>query len=254
MKATILIAAATAAFVAGAAANAQDASATQAKIAQALQLEFRTDEDRARDANRRPDRALEFMGLRDDMQVFEFGPGNGWYTKILGPVLQENGQLSAGYAAEWLAELDELMQEPEMSDVRRVSLDMSWDNELLAFDFNAIDFQTTDLDMFLNIREYHNLHGAERAEFNEAVYAALQPGGTYVVIDHTRRHMQEDNPENWRREDPVDVLLEIQEAGFEFVKRSNMFYKLDDTLEYEVGRKTVRGNTDRFFFVFRKPE
>ncbi len=82
----------------------------------------------------------------------------------------------------------------------------------------------------------------------------LKPGGTYVVIDHTRRHMQSDSPENWRREDPVKVLTEIQQAGFEFIKQSDIFYRLDDSLQYEVGRKSVAGNTDRFFFVFRKPK
>ena len=120
--------------------------------------------------------------------------------------------------------------------------------------WNGVDFESEDLDLFLNIREYHNLHGAERGEFNRAVYYALKPGGTYVVIDHTRRHMQGDTPENWRREDPVTVLLEVQAAGFELAERSDMFYRPDDTLEYEVGRRSVSGNTDRFFFVFRKPE
>jgi len=194
------------------------------------------------------------MGLKDDMKVFEFGPGDGWYTKILAPVLKDKGHLSVGYPESWLAGLDELMKTPHMEKVRRVNLDMKWDRETQAFDFNGIDFKTKDLDMFLNIREYHNLHGEERAEYNQAVFNALKPGGTYVVIDHTRRHMQSESPENWRREDPVKVLIEIQQAGFEFVKQSDMFYRLDDTLEYEVGRKTVAGNTDRFFFVFKKPE
>ena len=254
MKHLLLIAAAAAVAISGPAAQARDAAGTKAKIEDALQLEYRTEAERERDSNRDPLRALEFMGLRDDMRVFEFGPGGAWYTKILAPVLKDRGHLSIGYPGEWLASLDELMEAPEMAAVRRVNMDMAWDYELRAFDFNGVDFETDDLDLFLNIREYHNLHGDERAEFNEAVYAALKPGGTYVVIDHTRRHMQSDSPENWRREDPVTVLMEIQDAGFELLKTSDMFYRLDDNLEFEVGRRSVAGNTDRFFFVFRKPE
>ena len=253
MKKALLFGALTAALAMTNTVNAEQET-TQAKIKQAMKLEYRTDKDKERDNNRWAPYALDFMGLKDDMKVFEFGPGDGWYTKILAPVLKENGHLSIGYPETWLAGLDELMKAPQMAKVRRVNLDMKWDRETRAFDFNGVDFKTKDLDMFLNIREYHNLHGEERAEFNKAVFKALKPGGTYVVIDHTRRHMQADSPENWRREDPVKVLIEIQQAGFELEKQSDMFYKLDDNLEYEVGRKTVAGNTDRFFFVFKKPE
>lgn len=254
MKKALSLAVLSATLLASLNANAQQKSTTEIKIKEAMKLEYRTDADRERDRNRWAPAALKFMGLKEDMKVFEFGPGNGWYTKILAPVLKDKGHLSIGYPKSWLAGLDDLMTTPHMEKVRRVNLDMRWDNDIRAFDFNGIDFKTKDLDMFLNIREYHNLHGEERAEFNKAVFESLKPGGTYVVIDHTRRHMQSDSPENWRREDPVKVLLEIQDAGFKLAKQSDMFYKLDDTLEYEVGRKTVAGNTDRFFFVFKKPE
>ena len=226
---------------------------TRAKVEAALTLPYRGDADLSRDANRQPLKALDFMGLRDDMKVFEFAPGGGWYTKILGPVLKDSGELIIGYRESWLANLDEILATESLEKVRRVNLDMGWNSETRAFDFNGIDFASGDLDMFLNIREYHNLHGDERGEFNRAVFDALKPGGVYVVIDHTRRHMQADSPENWRREDPVSVLVEIQEAGFELARHSDMFYRFDDTLEYEVGRRSVSGNTDRFFFVFVKP-
>jgi predicted methyltransferase len=232
---------------------AQAGSSTEEKIEAALQLDYRTDAERARDGNRRADRALAFMGLEDDMKVFEFGPGSGWYTRILAPVLQERGELIVGYPEEWLADLGDLRTAPQYEKVREVDMSMGWDEDELVYTFEEIDFESSKLDMFLNIRNYHNLSEEDRAAFNKAVFKALKRGGTFVVIDHTRRHMQPDDFENWRREDPVKVLTEIQQAGFELEKYSGMFYRPDDTLQYEVGRKTVTGNTDRFFFVFRKP-
>ncbi len=81
----------------------------------------------------------------------------------------------------------------------------------------------------------------------------LKPGGIYGIVYHTRRHMQKENEENGRRIDPVLVIKEVQAAGFEFVDYSNLHYKADDELRYEVGRKSVKGNSDRFTLLFKKP-
>jgi Predicted methyltransferase len=50
------------------------------------------------------------------------------------------------------------------------------------------------------------------------------------------------------------MILEIQAAGFELVAASDLHWRPDDELEYEVGRASVTGNTDRFTLLFRKPE
>jgi len=73
-----------------------------------------------------------------------------------------------------------------------------------------------------------------------------------VVIDHTRRNLQaEDDGPLFRREDPIDVILQVQAAGFVLEKSSNLFASPVDDLKQEVS--AVNNQTDRFFFVFRKP-
>jgi predicted methyltransferase len=59
--------------------------------------------------------------------------------------------------------------------------------------------------------------------------------------------------ENRRRADVVEIMKEVLAAGFEFVDYSDLHYRPDDELRYEVGRHTVTGNTDRFTLLFRKP-
>ena len=81
----------------------------------------------------------------------------------------------------------------------------------------------------------------------------MKSGGIYGVVDHSRRHMQELDNENKRRFDPVLAIKEIEAAGFKFVDYSSLHYKADDELRYEVGRKSVSGNTDRWTLKFMKP-
>ena len=64
-----------------------------AKVEAALAAEGRPEADAARDRNRRPLQTLKFLGLEDDMRVLELLPGGGWYTRILAPVLADNGKL-----------------------------------------------------------------------------------------------------------------------------------------------------------------
>jgi predicted methyltransferase len=78
--------------LAGPAAIGSDFEAVKASLEKAMAAPVRTTADTDRDANRKPIETLEFFGLRDDMKVVELFPGGGWYTKLLAPVLAENGE------------------------------------------------------------------------------------------------------------------------------------------------------------------
>lgn len=235
------------------AAEAQDEfPATEAKLKAALAMEHRSPENRARDENRKPIEAMRFCGLREDMTVLEFGPGSGWYTEILGPVLNEKGRLIVAYKDSWMESLDPLLARNFMSAVEKHPIPITWNSEEKRFDVGEITYNLENVDLALNIREYHNLDEGGADRLNRATHAALKPGGYYCIIDHTRRHMEPDYHENRRRADPVKVILEVQAAGFELVDSSGLFFRPDDELRFEVGRKTVTGNTDRFSLLFRK--
>jgi len=231
-----------------------DFAATKAKLEDAVAQDYRSEKNRARDDNREPVKAMEFCRLRDDMTVVEFGPGGGWYTEILGPVLQENGRLIAAYKDSWLNKVREMTKRPNMSAVEPLAIDIDWNSETSAFTVGDVDYGASDADLALNIREYHNFDEAGAAKINAVTYATLKSGGYYCIIDHTRRHMEPEYSENRRRADPVEVILQVQAAGFRLIASSDMFFKPDDELRYEVGRKTVTGNTDRFSLLFQKPE
>ena len=59
-------------------------------LGEVLAAEIRND-DRARDQYRHPAETLEFFGVEPTMTVAEYGPGGGWYTRVLAPYLAPAG-------------------------------------------------------------------------------------------------------------------------------------------------------------------
>ena len=218
-------------------------------VAEAQAADVRTEQERARDANRKPAETLAFFGLQPSMRVLELVPGGGWYTKILAPVLYDEGELFVSIGTDRVK--DNLLGEPGFDRVKIIEADGEF--RRVGRLFEGLSFQAEGMDLVLTFRNLHNFTADGRAAINASAFAALKPGGHYGVVDHTRRHMQQENAENWRRMDPVLAIKEIEATGFEFVDYSTLHYRLDDELRYEVGRRSVRGNTDRFTLLFRKP-
>jgi len=236
----------------GATAFAQS-SDIETKITEAIESDARPEADKSRDSDRSPLETLTFFGLEDDMRVLELLPGAGWYTRILAPVLRRNGEL---YVAIGTGNVSQnLVSEPGFDHVNVVDIGVSLERTgpFRTSVIPPFEFGLRDLDMALTFRNMHNFTPEGRANVNAAVFKALKSGGLYGIVDHSRRHMEPMTNENRRRADVVQIIKEALEAGFEFVDYSDIHFRPDDELRFEVGRKTVTGNTDRFTLLFRKP-
>lgn len=224
------------------------------KVEAAMKSDIRSEAEIERDRNRKPVQTLNFFGLQDDMSVVELVPGSGWYTKLLVPLLAEKGTY---YGALGTTRIENnLSTLPGFERMNIVAKDAKLFREegtrFLSLETEGLGVK--DVDMVLTFRNYHNFSDQGRKAMNKAAFDALKPGGIYGVLDHTARHMEPMTPSNRRRFDPVKAIKEIQDAGFVFVDYANLHYKEDDELEYEVGARAVRGNTDRWTLKFIKPE
>ena len=236
---------------------AQEQSPIRQKVQDVMANDIRTEEDKARDIYRKPDQVLEFFSLKEDMRVIEILPFGGWYTKILGPILRDNGQLYT--------------TQPNLgrySDALEPTLAMPGMDRVIKLDYNGRarnsdserwigtggDWDVEPVDMVLTFQNYHNFNYDDRMALNKTVFNALKPGGTYGIVDHTRRHMEPGVRINRRRVDPVLVINEVQESGFDFVDYSDLLAMSDDELTLEVGQPQVSGRSDRFTLLFRKPD
>jgi len=231
----------------------QAANEIDSKVHDALAAESRPQADRDRDRNRKPLETLNFFGMTDDMRVLELFPGGGWYTRVLGPVLAENGKLYVAIGTNRVR--DGVLTEPGFDQVEVLETTANNHRPPGSRHYQVDDFEfgVSDLDMVVTFRNLHNFDTEGRSRVNEQVFNALKSGGLYGVVDHTKRHMERDNHENRRRADPVLVIKELLDLGFEFVDYSDLHFRADDELVFEVGRHSVTGNTDRFTLLFRKP-
>lgn len=231
---------------------AGDFDSTKAKLETALKSDIRSKKDKTRDTNRKPIETLAF-GFRDDMTVMELVPGSGWYSKILAPVLKENGQYYAVMNANRLK--DQLLIKPgfEKAVVLEEKAKYWRENGEAWLTAKIETLGASDVDMVLTFRNYPNFNEKGRRELNRAVFESLKPGGTYGVISHNARHMEPLSHANGRRMDPVRAIKEILDAGFEFMDFSDLHFRAVDDLTKEVGHKSVTGQTDRWTLKFRKP-
>jgi predicted methyltransferase len=255
MTRSTLLAVVTSMALIGPAVYAQQANPTpfQQGVLKAMQGDIRTPEEKARDVNRLPVEILSFFRMREDMRVIEILPAGGWFTKILGPVLKDKGKLyvthpEGRYADQYRA----ISKLPGLDKIQEIPWGATGSGSG-AFGPSG-KWVVDPVDIAVTFRNYHNFSVADRATVNKSAFDALKPGGLYGIVDHTRRHNEPTTRENGRRVDPVQVIKEVQDAGFVLVDYSNLYYKPTDALSLEVGNQAVNDRTDRVALLFRKPE
>ncbi len=92
------------------------------------------------------------------------------------------------------------------------------------------------------------------AAFNRAVYAALKPGGTYVILDHVAAPGSPANvTDTLHRIEPGVVRRQVEAAGFVFVGESKILANPADPHTAGPFDPSIQGHTDQFLYKFRKP-
>ncbi len=214
----------------------------------------RTPEQRAEDAYRKPAQTLDFFGLQPDMKVIEFYPGGGYYSEIIASGLSERGELMLVGPGSNNAERFAEATGKRVTAIPATAMQVSAPNPATRWaTVERFELGVNDADMFITVRNLHDYSQESRPVMHKGVLEALKPGGIYAVIDHTRRHNDPGGIEIWRRVDPVQVIKEVEAAGFEFVDYSNLHFRPDDTLEFDTTRPSINRYSDRFTLKFRKP-
>jgi predicted methyltransferase len=213
----------------------------------------RSDEDKARDAQRKPDQVLTFLGIRAGDTVLDIWAAGGWYTEVLsiavgpdGKVYSQNPQAVLNFSdGRYDKQLTARLADGRLANVERV------DAAAVELDITpaSVDFAFSAL----NFHDVYNRQGEEAAgEFLVAIFDLLKPGGTLGLVDHVG-DAGADNTSLHRIELSL-VEGAATAAGFIIEAQSDLLAHPEDDHTRGVFDPTLRGHTDRFILRLRKPE
>jgi predicted methyltransferase len=233
---------------------AQAASSVANAIASAVADPARPESDRNRDEARKPAETLQFSGVKPGDAVADFNANAGYFTRLFADVVGSRGHVYAiepveiqQYIAKATAEL-----QAYAAGHPNVTVSIATALESLRV--------PRKLDLFWISQNYHDLHNTyfgpvDIAGFNKAVFDALKPGGSYVVLDHRAApDAPADVTETLHRIDPATVRREVEAAGFVFESESEILANPADPHTIKVFDKSIQGHTDQFILKFRKPK
>jgi predicted methyltransferase len=223
-----------------------------APIAAAVADPSRPAADAALDSARKPAELMAFIGLKPGDRIVDVFPGPYWdrlFSKVVGP----KGTVIAFQSLE-MAKAEKITLPPDGS-----TPDPAYPNIVAQSAAIGAFSMSRPVDVVWMRQNYHDLYDpfmgpADVPAFNKAVFKALKHGGVYVIIDHSAPDGSGLAATNTtHRIDASVVKADMAAAGFVFAGGSEALRNPSDTRDKLVFDPAIRGKTDQFVFLFRKP-
>ncbi len=229
---------------------ANDAAPTDYAVA--LADPARPAADRERDAARKPAELLAFAQIAPGEQVGDFVMGGGYVTRLLAAAVGPTGKVHAFQPAEFITFRKQYSDDQAAVDAAYANVDA------VAGPFAAPAF-AAPLDTIITVQNFHDLYLKPFPEgtgdkASAALFAALKPGGTLVIVDHSAADgTGTTQADSLHRIDKAAVVAALTKAGFQLEAESDLYRLDDDPRTTNVFDPAIRGKTDQFALRFRKP-
>lgn len=204
---------------------------------------IRTEQDRKTDAARKPIDFILFAGVRPGMRVLDVSAGGGYTSQLLALAVGPSGTVYA--------------QTPRPGETLTKRLaDHPQSNLVLVtrpFD-DLVPDDAPKLDLVTLVLNYHDISylPVDRARMNARIFAALKPGGRYVIVDHSGRPGTGiTEGRTLHRIDEAVVRDEVRKAGFVLDAEGDFLRNPADARDDPSGQPKVP--TDKFVLRFVKP-
>lgn len=196
---------------------------------------------------------IAFMGIRPGSRVAELVAGR--FTRALS---QQVGGQGVVYAIE---PSEVIRVHPQVLNMMNGLAAQSGNGNIKVMTGPIGDLtMPSNLDVIFIRQNYHDLHDkfmgpANIAALNRKIFAALKPGGVFVILDHAAAAGSGiSQTDTLHRIDPASVRLEVTAAGFVFDGQSTILANPSDPHDKNVFDSSIRGHTDQFLYRFRKPQ
>ena len=217
-------------------------AAVPAYVTKAISDPGRPASDTMQDEERHVADVVVFSQIKPGTKVVDLMPGTGYYTRIWSKIVGPKGHV-------WTT-----LTFSSADKMNAIAADPAYGGNITVLNVPQPELKTPEpVDVVFTSRNYHDLHnkGGDPAPVNAAVFNTLKKGGLFVVVDH--RALPGVISESMHRMDPEVARKEIEAAGFKFVAKSEVLARADDPKNVPIFDPSVRGKTDNFMLVFRKP-
>jgi predicted methyltransferase len=220
-----------------------------AMAASALAATDRSDDMRSKDEGRRKEVQFAAMHVMKGYNVIDLGAASGYMSMLLSSFVGPEGSVTAQNPKMWVENF-KLGPVMDMLHAARPNITP------LAADFDAIPKPAKLYDLAYSSMIYHDTvwMGVDRPKANKALFNALKPGGLYIIVDHqAAAGAGATVTKTVHRIEEKVVISEVKAAGFELIGPHDLLKNPDDDHSKNVFDPAIRGKTDRFVLVFRKP-
>jgi len=208
--------------------------------------------DAMTDPSMKREDVIAFIGVKPGDKVADIVAGR--FVRALSAAVGPNGKLYAVMPAEVVK------AHPEVVGMLKAAESAPGSNVVASTPpVNAMALAPNSLDAVFIRQNYHDLYDkfmgpADVPSFNKQVYAALKPGGVYVILDHDAPGAPMTVTETLHRIDKARVIKDVEAAGFKLDGESKVLANPADDHTKMVFDPSIRGKTDQFLLRFKKPK
>ena len=221
-------------------------------LAQRLSDAGRPEADVARDPGRKPAEVVQFLGIGDGATVIDLIAASGYYTEVLSVAVGDAGKVYAHnteFTLTYREGANDKAMTKRLADARLPNV------ERLDREIADLGLQPDSVDAALTALNFHDIYNGGSPEaavrFLNGVANYLKPGGLLGVIDHAGDPGAPNA--DLHRMTEAEARQSIAESVLVLEAESDVLRNPADDRSKSVFDPAIRGHTDRFVYLLRKP-